>query len=460
MMRYILFLSFLLSFWHGIVFSQTTFSNHYDYFGIGGTDRGTNITALNDGLIISSLSRCEPNSCHRTWVLDEEGEAIWTYEEIFIVANDSTRCNPIDYVSAFVEGDSYSLFMTCTSFVSDSVFSTLRTISNGGNTSEILISDPNEIVHIMFWDKTPTGYITFSQRQRNDSVFMYTRTFNDDDVLLSEKTHDESPYWYNVGGNIVALGDTGYLYLNTYLGETNRFETLWGRRDAQGEIIWEHQNPPPPTTSTAGTTPGEDRYSNIMLTTQNKVIVTEYVDEEDYEDDPRTDITGDYIVHCYNLDGLKEWEQVLTYQPFYDIRSITPAANGDIIGVGQKVVQEYIDIGDEWYFPAWMFRMSPDGEILWERYFHSTEEPFMERWLEDVVELDDGRIAATGLYWDFNNPQGLPNADAWLLVVDENGCLEPDCEEQLLVSTDGWYWLRLRLCVLRLTPQVIKSPFV
>lgn len=109
------------------------------------------------------------------------------------------------------------------------------------------------------------------------------------------------------------------------------------------------------------------------------------------------------------------------------------AQNGDIIGCGydNTLIHE-----DDDYSAGWIFRISPQGELLWERQYYMSEH---FEWdgvfpLESIVELPDGRLAATGWRLD-RRKDGTINGNVWLLITDENGCLSEGCDDETVWVT-------------------------
>lgn len=104
-----------------------------------------------------------------------------------------------------------------------------------------------------------------------------------------------------------------------------------------------------------------------------------------------------------------------------DIYSMTKAANGDIIGAGSINMAD-LELGSGGY----VFRMSPEGELLWERYLADVRYPIDQHFFNDVIEAEDGGIVLTGLFRD-SFPDGSLNPNVWLVKLDSMGCLEPGC---------------------------------
>ena len=120
--------------------------------------------------------------------------------------------------------------------------------------------------------------------------------------------------------------------------------------------------------------------------------------------------------------------------PFYGhfiINNLIIAESGDIIGAGTGILERNTTAG-----AGWLFRLSPDGELLWSRkYIHIASDFEFDSGNEragflQVMELPDGDIMAVGGNTDtlLLDDEIYQDYDVWILRVDGDGCLEPDCE--------------------------------
>ncbi len=110
---------------------------------------------------------------------------------------------------------------------------------------------------------------------------------------------------------------------------------------------------------------------------------------------------------------------------------------------------------------GWLFRMTNTGELLWE---HTYSDSLLRPWspqleLLDLCEMADGRIAATGIAFDTNSV-ALLNPNVVVLVVDANGCLEPECTglNQYITSTLEPIFKFPDLLRLTITPNPSNGP--
>jgi hypothetical protein len=141
-------------------------------------------------------------------------------------------------------------------------------------------------------------------------------------------------------------------------------------------------------------------------------------------------------VAALNPDATLRWECLFDSNPgayLYNIRRIIKAKNGDVIGVGtiSSVVDELGESG-------FIFRIDQNGMLLWKRAIRINkgmdlilppEFPFQSN-LEDIVELPNGDLVATGLvnkYVGYDQPDGPYNYDIWIVRTNEDGCIWPEC---------------------------------
>jgi hypothetical protein len=115
--------------------------------------------------------------------------------------------------------------------------------------------------------------------------------------------------------------------------------------------------------------------------------------------------------HDYPFSGSKE-RQILR---------LKTANNGDILGSGVYAEKAQLPRIDH---SPWLFRMSAEGDLIWERTYYeydSTIESSRLGAIFDFVELENGDLMAVGYLRYENN-------DMLIMRVDSNGCLDPgDC---------------------------------
>lgn len=397
--------------------AQPTFDHHYDIVGTAGTDRGTKITVDDDEMFFQSVSALGQLTYFRLFNLDFSGNTIWSLD---LVEDGSYGLNVWNNIYPLDDGSYATLYYRTYPEANWAIY--WLNFDQNGIIDDFIVSDTSYTELVLSWQPVPDGFLAWIDRS---GAPMVVRKYSQQGETLAEWVHSEVDYYYQAGGNIVPLPDGGYLYLNDYAVPGQR-ETIWGRRDAQGQLLWQHQNELASYTGDSG--------ENIIFTTDSLVVVSERMDRSH----PLTDHNGDYVLHCQNLDGDFLWDYSFNYRGAHGITRIIPAANGDIIGAGYWFVEDWLGEEDNASRAAWLFRMSPQGELLWNRYYVPANHPDQEYRFYDVVELPDGRIAASGHYFD-TFPNGLLDADAWLVVTDAEGCLYPeDCTRDVVVSTEDF----------------------
>jgi hypothetical protein len=138
-----------------------------------------------------------------------------------------------------------------------------------------------------------------------------------------------------------------------------------------------------------------------------------------------------HSVRAINPDGTKSWQHNYSISPYRgrNILRLKTLRNGDIVGCGNYRESQFEPIVKE---SPWLFRMSPDGELLWEHTYYepdTVDDESRKGTLFDFIELSDGDILAVGYFQYKNN-------DMLVMRVDSNGCLDPaECEEVVYINT-------------------------
>ena len=91
---------------------------------------------------------------------------------------------------------------------------------------------------------------------------------------------------------------------------------------------------------------------------------------------------------------------------------------------------EDVSIGED-VWGSWLIKVSPQGDSLWARYYSIFDEKIS--WPEpfDLKNTPDGGYVVVG-QTNPHQPDGRRLQRAWMLKVDEHGCLIPGCH---LIST-------------------------
>ena len=80
---------------------------------------------------------------------------------------------------------------------------------------------------------------------------------------------------------------------------------------------------------------------------------------------------------------------------------------------------------ENWFFSGVLAKISPEGELLWKRYYQHIAGQGPSHYINDLAQAPDGGFIMVGEVRDTVN---APRQQGWLLKVDEYGCLVPGCE--------------------------------
>ncbi len=179
------------------------------------------------------------------------------------------------------------------------------------------------------------------------------------------------------------------------------------------------------------------------LKLNNGNYVIDYKKDE-YEQDPRKTLDGPECIRAISPEGDSLWE-VRFYTRFdsnglereteLTTFSIRLAKNGDILGCGYRFLVNK-DHGEA----CWIFRISQEGKVLWQRLIQYGLTPSNRSNLEilwDIAEDSDGNIWCSGEVYD--TIPGMPSNPRWtydvlLCKLSPDGCLLKACGPDLKVQ--------------------------
>jgi Secretion system C-terminal sorting domain len=111
------------------------------------------------------------------------------------------------------------------------------------------------------------------------------------------------------------------------------------------------------------------------------------------------------------------------------INSLRTLSNGDILGIGSADMLTYdLRIG------GWLFRMSPHGELLWERTIiddRFEQQVSKSGFFLDASETYNGDIVAVGTI----RADPPTYTDGWLLTIGADGCYNGNCMDGEFIIT-------------------------
>jgi Secretion system C-terminal sorting domain len=138
----------------------------------------------------------------------------------------------------------------------------------------------------------------------------------------------------------------------------------------------------------------------------------------------------DFPPIIYILDSLGniKTSHIIYSQSLRTIFALRVLPNGDLLGIGSADGPNATSFSTG----GWLFRMSPDGQLLWERAISDKRYGIGE--FMDAVATPDNGILATG---NISAKNDINQIYTWVVKVDGNGCYESDCDSILLITPTG-----------------------
>lgn len=110
----------------------------------------------------------------------------------------------------------------------------------------------------------------------------------------------------------------------------------------------------------------------------------------------------------------------------YYMSKLKRMSNGDMLGVGIT-----LDFSDGETTGGWLFRLTQQGELIWERRISDRRYPDLFGQFFDAIETPDGGIIAVGNI----ATNSFQNAEVWIVKLDSEGCIKPDCTADSIFIT-------------------------
>lgn len=115
----------------------------------------------------------------------------------------------------------------------------------------------------------------------------------------------------------------------------------------------------------------------------------------------------------------------------YRIRDALVAPNGDLIGAGYTTDT----LGRR---RGWVFRVSPEAELLWSRTYQSALPHVFTAGFEKLAYTEDDRLLLLGTLTQAPDPAQpwLIDRQTWVVELDSSGCYEPGCDDGHVLLDD------------------------
>ncbi len=170
-----------------------------------------------------------------------------------------------------------------------------------------------------------------------------------------------------------------------------------------------------------------------FYTTMNDFIL---VDESIVVATFRKESTWHLTGHVYKagLNGDLEWETNLggdasIEQQMYHIVE-SPDGSYVVGGHHFESIPENDELEGYYNWHGWLVKLSDDGDVIWDRRFHPVISKSDDHKMYDLKATSDGGYIFCGQATDndTSNPDiELPSQQAWVVKVDQYGCLVPGC---------------------------------
>lgn len=157
------------------------------------------------------------------------------------------------------------------------------------------------------------------------------------------------------------------------------------------------------------------------------------------------------------------WRLVLPLlHPSSDIRYIHQlirAKNGDYILAGERFPY-HIMPGSGLSAVGCALRISPEGEVIWDRVYHVPDVKHPQRqFFWSVAEDDEENLYFSGEVEDsvVNEISNDRNTNFWLVKVGPDGCIDPGCTEQVILLPTEEPFRILPEDYLRVNPNPVRD---
>jgi len=129
-------------------------------------------------------------------------------------------------------------------------------------------------------------------------------------------------------------------------------------------------------------------------------------------------------IYFYDSQGIKEAVHLIPTMYRCDIWRMSSDQNRNIYGYGYGREVTHIN-------GAWVFKANKEKGLIWRRFFNP-ENNEISSFFFNMNVLEDHSLIMIGAAQNQEHGHG----DSWILKIDSNGCLFPNCDNQTTVSSD------------------------
>jgi len=391
-----------------ITHGQNTFSKSFDI--TNHSDNGAKVFNVDTLLIIHSLSFCHYPAldfCTGIICTNLDGDLKWKIntdslgtsgndavlidnDVIYIgVKNKHISSQPLSMMSYDLEGN----HLATTPITADFNFPSIRSILKSENGWILNITEHLTNIH------------------RFTSLVWLDENFN----FLEKKTYSDLTYHFWVQ-ELIDLGEDGFIAAGTYRTPEWSQEHSIIKMDTAGNVASSFRLPPPYANG----------LTSLAVADDGNLIVSYPL----YDFTIFPDFDRPYTIQKVTPDGEVLWRHIFYNLGPQTIAEFIIAENGDIVGAGT----DYVDNGETFDIHGHLFRMTQDGELLWQKViadYRYAQSPISD--FNNLTELDNGDLVMTGYIEDtvanFNPVPSNEMLNTWLVRTDANGCLYESCED-------------------------------
>ncbi len=385
-----------------------TFSKYYDVDGQNDIGWASEVTPL--GLLVATGSFCSDGSrCNGIFLLDPaNGAVIWKT----VINPSGIHSHSTGRFCLLLNAD--STFMLAGHAWDQAANEWFFLYKMSLSTGDILweqqypddVKGSNAVVH-----QQGGGYILCVSTFPSGSTksFATLMRVDEDGNFVSSALYGEPMGNRPFSLQMDALG--GYVLMrNGFASSIYQSPVILERLNSQGAVIWSNIID---TVSIATYAQGH------ALPLRDGSIALGYA--KDRHTIPQAENNPPYVAKYDSLGNLMwRWIRYGAVWQYRQVLSLVELPDGDIVGVGW-----YEESGSSpKYTAGWMFRLSPEGVLRWERLYHRIGHDYL---LYSVNLGPGGALIATGEV----DTTGMPSntGDIWVLKTDSEGCLHPGCTE-------------------------------
>ena len=422
MKKYLLFLICIIHF--GISYSQSTWSRFYDIIVSSDLERVDLLIPYRQGFLIGSNIYCSPvlsDVCTHFMYINKKGNIL---KDTTLSAGPDSNISAGVFNSSIVNKDSTFIFAMYSNYTPtlmkfDTSFNIIKFHKYYSTKYILKLRSVFKIQEnrYLYFNTTADKIVNTKQRKiwmiLVDSSFNQIKQYglNGADTFFIV----ENPHFEQLKDTSFAVSFEGYL-VGQNLNENHyvcliKFDTL-------GNVDWSKFYGPPPY--------DDFNFTSTVVKQLNNGNIVFSGALENY-----TSVIKDgepNYIQCTSINGDSLWRRYFDYETCFckkRIFNITKSESGDIIGVGLG-----ISFNSNSLFKGWIFCISPDGKLKWERFYSYKDT--LQNITFNTVHCDlDGSIMI-GSYANDGSPK---NPGLWILRLDSMGCLTPDCSGTELVTS-------------------------